>query len=367
MPLPLIIGAIALGTAAFGAKKGYDGYQKHSEADDIVKSAQGRYDRKRVVFDEQEGATTKALELLGKKELEIGAEIGEFQKIATKLIEKLKANGQKNLKLSIPKHQLEKIENYSYTAVGVLGSVAGAGAAGAAAGFAVYGGVMALGAASTGTAISSLAGAAATKATLAAIGGGSLATGGMGIAGGTAILGAAVAAPILAIAGWAYDSHGDEALTNARKAGREVDAAISKMGKAMEHLEATQEYANKIKNELIIIHEEFSSYFVNLQEIDNFLTENALRNLDEDAKISAMSKLSEKTSEMIQHGYEVVAIMVDLITTPIFKFKKINGEVISENDAPILEKDANGFNLVNSEELDIALREASNKFLRFHS
>jgi hypothetical protein len=42
---------------------------------------------------------------------------------------------------------------------------------------------MMLGAASSGTAISSLAGAAATNATLAAIGGGSLAAGGLGMAG----------------------------------------------------------------------------------------------------------------------------------------------------------------------------------------
>lgn len=50
-------------------------------------------------------------------------------------------------------------------------------------------GVMAWGTASTGTAISALSGAAATNATLAALGGGSIATGGGGIAAGTALLG----------------------------------------------------------------------------------------------------------------------------------------------------------------------------------
>lgn len=49
--------------------------------------------------------------------------------------------------------------------------------------------VMAFGAASTGTAISSLSGAAATNATLAWLGGGSLAAGGGGMAAGTAVLG----------------------------------------------------------------------------------------------------------------------------------------------------------------------------------
>ena len=67
MPLPLILGAAALVTAAYGAKKGYDGYQKHSEADDIVKDAKYRYERKKNSFDEKEKETTLALDLLGKK------------------------------------------------------------------------------------------------------------------------------------------------------------------------------------------------------------------------------------------------------------------------------------------------------------
>lgn len=53
-----------------------------------------------------------------------------------------------------------------------------------------YATVGALGTASTGTALSVLHGAVATKATLATIGGGSLATGGLGIVGGICALGA---------------------------------------------------------------------------------------------------------------------------------------------------------------------------------
>lgn len=55
------------------------------------------------------------------------------------------------------------------------------------------------GAASTGTAISSLGGVAATNATLAWFGGGSLAAGGLGMAGGAWVIGGLVAAPVLAV------------------------------------------------------------------------------------------------------------------------------------------------------------------------
>jgi transcriptional regulator with XRE-family HTH domain len=77
-----------------------------------------------------------------------------------------------------------------------VGAAAGAGAA-----FATYSTVAAMATASTGTAISTLAGAAASNATLAALGGGSLATGGLGVAGGTAVLAGIVAAPAVIAAG----------------------------------------------------------------------------------------------------------------------------------------------------------------------
>lgn len=65
--------------------------------------------------------------------------------------------------------------------------------------------VSAIGAASTGTAISSLTGVAATNATLAWFGGGALAAGGAGIAGGALVLGGIVAFPLIFI--WGFTIH----------------------------------------------------------------------------------------------------------------------------------------------------------------
>lgn len=359
MPLPLILGAAALATAAYGAKKGYDGYQKHSEADEIVKGAQHRYDRKKAAFDEQEKETIFVLDMLGQKELEIGKSLGEFKALADELLQQLNAGGQNNLKISIPKHELRKIENYSYTAIGVLGTVAGAGVAGAAAGFAIYGGVMALGAASTGTAISSLAGAAATKATLAAIGGGSLAAGGMGIAGGTAILGAAVAAPVLAIAGWAYSSHGEESIKNAHKANREVGEAVGKLGRAIEQLAETEEYVRKIKHALRSIYGQFNQYFDSLKDIDSFLQDIKGRNADVDAELA---KFNDAILRIIENGYALASILVDVITTPIFKLKNLNGQVMKDKDGvPVMERDSDGFMILNDTELDKILIQAKSE------
>ncbi len=359
MPLPLILGAAALATAAFGAKKGYDGYQKHSEADEIVNSAQNLYAHKRDLFDIQEAATNSALEKLGKKELSIGQSFNDFKTLADDLLKKLNTGRQDKLEINIPKHKLQSVESYSYTAVGVLGAAAGAGLAGAATGFAVYGGVMALGAASTGTAISSLAGVAATNATLAAIGGGSLATGGLGMAGGTAILGAAVAGPVLAIAGWAYNSHGEEALRNARKASREVDLAVEKLEKAQLQLSNTEGYALDILEVLKSVYAQFDQYFDILKAAAGQVE--AAKILKQNPQ-AVLAQLSDAIMRAISNGYTLAAILVDLITTPLFKVKNYNYEATKDkSEVPAMETDADGSMILNSDQLDRKLEETKTK------
>ncbi|WP_406838510.1 helix-turn-helix domain-containing protein [Streptomyces sp. AHU1] len=85
----------------------------------------------------------------------------------------------------------------------IRGAAAGGAAGAAVGGAAAYGAFTAaamFGTASTGTAISTLAGAAATNATLALLGGGTLAAGGAGMAGGVLLLTGMVAAPAAALA-----------------------------------------------------------------------------------------------------------------------------------------------------------------------
>nr|WP_232107543.1 hypothetical protein [Streptomyces gossypiisoli] len=85
----------------------------------------------------------------------------------------------------------------------IRGAAAGGAAGAAVGGAAAYGAFTAaalFGTASTGTAISTLSGVAATNATLALLGGGTLAAGGAGMAGGTLLLTGMVAAPAAALA-----------------------------------------------------------------------------------------------------------------------------------------------------------------------
>lgn len=101
-------------------------------------------------------------------------------------------------RLKIPLDNVDRIITDFSSSVSVAGG-AGAGAAVAAG----YWSLVALvGSASTGTAISTLSGVAATNATLAWFGGGALAAGGAGMAGGTLVLGGVALAPVVAVAAW---------------------------------------------------------------------------------------------------------------------------------------------------------------------
>lgn len=97
-------------------------------------------------------------------------------------------------------YSLDKIDSSMKAGEMAISATKGA-VAGASTALGAWALVGTFGVASTGTAIGTLSGAAATNAILAWFGGGSLAAGGGGIAAGTAVLGGLVAIPVIAITG----------------------------------------------------------------------------------------------------------------------------------------------------------------------
>ncbi|HDY7931564.1 TPA: chemotaxis protein [Vibrio vulnificus] len=350
MPLPFILAGAAIAAAGYGAKKGYDGYQDKSEANDILETSKRKYDNERSVFDKQNELTNQSLAKLGELQLKIGNDFKEFRTIAEKLLEKLNQSNSKNLEIDFPQHKLDKIDGLALSTTAYMGKIAGAGAAGAAAAYAVYGGVMAVAAASTGTPIAALSGAAAYNATMAAIGGGSIAAGGFGMAGGAMVLGGVVAAPIMAIAGWAFASHAEEALSDARKTRSEVNEAIGKMAKGRKQLDKTKLYVDRIHAETERLYLVFKEYFDNLKAFDQLI-----------AGKTDISKFEDDVIRLIHNGYQIAAILTDIITTPLFKPKQDEQGNVVVNDKNIveIEIDSEGMQVINESAIDAVLTASS--------
>ncbi|WP_130651013.1 hypothetical protein [Egicoccus halophilus] len=121
------------------------------------------------------------------------------------------------------------VRKVDFAAVDALKTLAAGGGAGATAGLTAFAAVGTLATASTGTAIGSLSGAAATNATLAWLGGGSLAAGGGGVAAGTMVLGGLVALPVLAVGGLVVHHKGRQALAEAKEDAAKAEFTITEM------------------------------------------------------------------------------------------------------------------------------------------
>jgi hypothetical protein len=136
----------------------------------------------------------------------IGAALTAIRPVLTKCERVLKTSiaDRNSIKFSHAVKTIGNVEKFQSDFNAAIGIGAGtiAGGSLAVGSWAVVG---AIGSASTGAAISGLSGAAATNATLAWFGGGTLAAGGAGISGGMAVLGGIVAVPLVAIA--SYSTH----------------------------------------------------------------------------------------------------------------------------------------------------------------
>jgi hypothetical protein len=219
MPLPLIIGAAAI-AGIYGAVKGISGAVDHSNAKDINSDASSMVESANRKVEDQRQSTNSTLEDYGQRKLRaFNGVIVEFIETYERLknvelgenpeLDKLTAGDFSNKTLAGLRQDYQALKDAG------LGLGAGLGG-GAALAFGAYNGTMLLATASTGTAISSLGGVAATNATLAWLGGGSLAAGGYGMAGGMMVLGGIVAGPALAIFGHVMGNKGEEALNTAR-------------------------------------------------------------------------------------------------------------------------------------------------------
>ncbi len=257
MPLPLLLIGAAVAAGLVGVGAGVKSKLDFDEADDINSKAKQIYDEASKSLDKCRKNGQSKLERLGETKFAL------MQETLTPFVDTF--SQIKNVDyagLEVPEEFLNdieqeilKIREITIEIAEAVGGVVGALGIGALSGLAAYGSIGLLGTASTGTAIGGLSGVAATNATLAWLGGGSLATGGMGIAGGTAVLGGIVAAPVLLIGGLLLASRAATAKEDARSNLAKANAAAEAMQTAEIAVRAIGRMSEQVREVIVKLSE----------------------------------------------------------------------------------------------------------------
>lgn len=230
-------GATAVGTiattGAVGAANAASGANKRAKASKIKNESQSLYNNERKKLETTQDETNKRLSELGQLKLKAWGEgYPRFCEMYSKVKLPPNSNGEVALEgdLSITPEDLSEFRTLGIGIKEAMQTGATGYAVGMLAGFAAQSGATSMAIfASTGTAISSLSGAAATNATLAQLGGGALSAGGLGMAGGQAVLTGLTAAPLLMVEGILFNIKGNKVLENAKDIEYQTFKAVGKM------------------------------------------------------------------------------------------------------------------------------------------
>ncbi|OQY39444.1 MAG: hypothetical protein B6229_03740 [Spirochaetaceae bacterium 4572_7] len=248
MPLPLLIPLGIAAAGALGLGKSVKAAADTSDAKDINSRAKRIANYAQEDLDTAKENLNKILESYGEKKLTvIDSHLRKFIDTFGQIKNVEFASGE-NIddlsKVSMTKEELKEIsDTVSIVKETVSGGIAGLGG-GALAAFGAYNGTLLLASAGTGTAIGTLSGVAATNATLAWLGGGTLASGGLGIAGGTMVLGVLAAGPALLIFGSILGANAKKSLYDAQSNLEEAKTIEAELSVVTEKLNQIHEAVN---------------------------------------------------------------------------------------------------------------------------
>lgn len=222
------------------------------KARDDVGAAVRQYEKRRQVTERKVETANRKLEALGGQQqralTDVVLRMTEFLRRHERQVrenERLLVDG-----LEANVARLTGIGGVDFDATSWLGGLAGSAAAGYGAGAGVTAAAGTFGVASTGAAISGLSGAAAESATLAFLGGGSLAAGGGGVALGAVALNFVTIGPGLLVGGLVAQIQGAKAATKARETQAKVRIEIAKLDELATLLKAVRERISEVSSVL---------------------------------------------------------------------------------------------------------------------
>lgn len=250
--LPLILGAVALGSAVLGVGAGATGVADMNGAKEIGERAQKRYEDAVKQLKADCEVTNQLAEKYGQLQINIRINtIGRFVAFLKRIGQRASQSDLQFLEgLEISIQQINEyktavIEAEEWLNGGVSAAVTGAAAASSAANLATLVGTTMVKTTVTKffglwttevvaeVGISQLTGAAARSATLAWLGGGSVAAGGF-------VLGGITLGPALMVGGFQLAGKGEEALTKAREYEAKVNTEVAKIEEAKDSLQQVE-------------------------------------------------------------------------------------------------------------------------------
>lgn len=271
MPIPFILLGVAALAGGYGVKKGFDAKSDFNRADSLNSEAKEIYDDACKSLDKCRNKVQQSITNLGELkfhiyETQIIPFVETYQKIKNIDFANSQLNQEFNLN-GISQNDILSIQKSALDMKNIVGGGVTALGAGGLAGLATYGSVGVLASTAGGTAIGGLTGVAATNATLAWLGGGSLAAGGFGMAGGMAVLGGIVAGPVLAIGGMMMASKAEEAKHNAYSNRDKASLAAEQMETAETMVNGIDLRFNEISEVLKKLSTVFTPFLHGIQNI----------------------------------------------------------------------------------------------------
>ena len=277
MPIPLIVwGVIAGASAVAGAVSAGFAVGRINGAKEQYATRRRKYEYAMQQCEHKHAASM--FEDLGRTRLEAMLTLGE----AVQFLERAKIKDRQLFeKCEITQEQMVAWRTASVNAVEVLSGLTSSALAGVGTSAAVYGLVSTLAAASTGTAITALSGAAATNATLAWLGGGTIAAGGGGVAAGTVVLGGLAVGPAILVASFFAHAKAGDIENQVQKHISEMDVDEASKWKLVGALDAVLARVTELKDSTIKLK----------NELDHILSVSSPTN-EEDAYRVAKSALA---------------------------------------------------------------------------
>ena len=269
--LPVLFIGVAAATGALGAGKTAKAISTNNAAKKINTMANERVEKARNKLEQKRQEVSTALEELGEIKVHVLANsvtnfVETFEKI--KNVDFQNSVGLEELKnLHIDQKEFEELKALGNFATTIAGGATAGALGGALTALGAYSAATTFAYASTGAAISSLSGAAATNATLAFFGGGSLAAGGLGMAGGTMVLSSLVAGPALLVMGIITDAKAQEKVNDALANKAEADEIVEALTASAAQCVAIRRRSNMFYNVLTHLDTYFLPQVWKLQDI----------------------------------------------------------------------------------------------------